>query len=126
MSALEIIERDRAWTGDYDADEMDDTTRVLAVLIWSEDLQRNAGGSSGWTNDSGDGDLGAGDTLDLAALDDAGLLIEIDRGIARPDEDDEKVLPSLDEDNTDVTESANPYLQLIFNESKENTAEPHV
>ena len=120
VSALEIIERDRAWTGDYDAEDLDDTTNVLAVLIWSEDLQRNAGGSSGWQSVSTIGDLGADDTLDLATLDDAGLLIEIDRGIDRPEE---KVLPSLDEDNTDVTESANPYLQLIFNESKENTAD---
>ena len=123
VSALEIIERDRAWTGDYDADSssaFDDGTNVFAVLIWSEDLQRNAGSSAGWTS-TGEiaGDLVAGDTLDLAALDDAGLLIEIDRGIARPEE---KVLPSLDKDNTDVTESANPYLQLKFNESKENTA----
>ena len=120
VSALEIIERDRAWTGDYDADDLDATTRVLAVVIWSEDLEGNAGSSSGWTNASVDGELGTKDTLKLAALDAAGLLIEIDRGIARPEE---KVLPSLDEANPDVTESANPYLQLKFNESKENTAD---
>ena len=128
--ALEVIERDLAWTRDYDADEDaafgSVESNIYAVLVWSEDTAGNAGSSAGWT------DAGAvekftkrgrnfgpheDDTLDLAALNDAGLLIEIDRGIEDPDV---TVLPSAGDN--DVTESSNPYLQLIFNESAENTA----
>ena len=98
------------------------------MLIWSEDTAGNAGSSTGWTDASAEEKFPKrqrnfgpheDDTLDLAKLDAAGLLIEIDRGIAEPDA---KVLPSLDDNNTDVTESANPYLQLKFSESAENTA----
>ena len=131
--ALEVIERDRAWTGDYDADEDtvfdDDKARVYALLVWSEDTAGNAGGSSGWMDNEGGHlfldradkrDVGPrlADTLDLAALDDAGLLIEIDRGLAKPAFE---VLPSAGDDKQ-VTESPNPYLQLKFSETAENTA----
>ena len=130
--ALEVIERNLAWTRDYDADEKaafgSEESNIFAVLIWSEDTAGNAGSSAGWTDASAEEKFPKrqrnfgpheDDTLDLAKLDAAGLLIEIDRGIAEPDA---KVLPSLDDNNTDVTESANPYLQLIFSESAENTA----
>ena len=52
-------------------------------------------------------------------MDDEGLLIEVDRGLAAA-----KViaLPSTDDDEL-VTESSNPYLQLTFSETSENTAE---
>ena len=115
-----MIERGLAWTQDYDADisAFDDTSNVYAVLVWSEDLGGNAGGSSGWTNAAGDGDPVSGDALDLVALDDAGLLIEVDRGLA---EAIPEVLPSTDDDL--VTESANPYMQLKFSETTENTAD---
>ena len=57
---------------------------MYVVLVWSEDLGGNAGSSSGWKDGSADdGTPGSDDTLDLVALDDAGLLIEIDRGLAR-------------------------------------------
>jgi hypothetical protein len=117
-SALDVIERGLAWTQDYDADSspFDGDSSVYVVLIWSEDLGGNAGSSSGWKS-TADGVLNSGDTLDLVKLDDAGLLIEIDRSL---EEADAVVLPSTDDDL--VTESSNPYLQLIFGEAAENTA----
>ena len=117
--ALDVIERGLAWTQDYDADSTSifgADSSVYVVLIWSEDLGGNAGSSSGWKSTAG-GVLSSGDTLDLVALDDAGLLIEIDRSLEPADA---VVLPSTDDDL--VTESSNPYLQLIFGEAAENTA----
>ena len=122
-----MIERGRAWTGDYDADDGDvfddeDEARIYALLIWAEDDADNAGSSVGWT-DGSDGVAtrpDGTDTLDLVALDDAGLLIEIDRGFDDEEDPAVEVLPSAGDDL--VTESANPYLQLTFNEVAENTA----
>ncbi len=117
---LDVVEQGLAWTQDYDAEDLDSTTNILAVLVWSEDTAGNAGSSSGWTNKAGDGVLdSAADTLDLVALDEARLLIEIDRGLeaATPE-----VLPSADGDLL-VTESMNPYMQLTFSESAENSAD---
>ena len=117
--ALDVIERDLAWTQDYDADisAFDDTSNVYAVLVWSEDMGGNAGGSSGWMNAAGGGAPVSDDTLDLVALDDAGLLIEIDRDLVKATPE---VLPSTADKL--VTESPNPYLQLTFSETAENTA----
>ena len=117
--ALDVIERDLAWTQNYDADisAFDDTSNVYAVLVWSEDMGGNAGGSSGWMNAAGGGAPVSDDTLDLVALDDAGLLIEIDRDLVKATPE---VLPSTADKL--VTESPNPYLQLTFSETAENTA----
>ena len=75
-SALDVIERGLAWTQDYDADSsnaFDDEIDVYVVLVWSEDLGGNAGGSSGWKDGSADVSTpSSDDTLDLVALDDAG------------------------------------------------------
>ena len=61
-SALDVIERGLAWTQDYDADSSSAFTSTLGaddaggdvyvVLVWSEDLGGNAGGSSGWKDGS--------------------------------------------------------------------------
>ena len=121
--ALEVVERGRAWMQKFDADsnvftDDDDETddNVYAVLVWSEDTNGNAGGSTGWTDKGTMKMPDPMDALSLAKLVGARLLIEIDRGLAAAAAE---LLPSAGDLET---ESPNPYLQLTFMESKENTA----
>ena len=85
-----MVERGRrAWTADYDADDLDASdfdVHSHGQSVRGAHLVRGSGGQRGQFGRLEEwifrvrAKLGTKDTLDLVALDDAGLLIEIDRG----------------------------------------------
>ena len=91
--------------------------RIVAVVITATDLNRNSGNSAGWTDGDDDGVPDATEKLDFKKLDAGGFLLEIDNNLMKADIE---VLPSTDPGTVkNMTESANPYIQITFSEPNE-------
>ncbi len=106
-----------AWEASFEG--TDDETQVAAIIVQGRDRHQNVSTSKGWSNKGGEAGPDI-ETLNLADLDDAGLLVEFDDDI--PDAD-VTVNPDASENGQLKTESVNPFIQLAFDEGKENTVE---
>ncbi len=102
-----------AWTVEFGSN---DDTKVAAIIVRGQDPDQNVGVSTGWKVA---GAVVEGQTLDLAKLEAAGLLVEFDNNM---DAADVEISPNPNEDGTPLeTESMNPFLEMIFSEDTENT-----
>ncbi len=115
-SSLGSADGENAWEVSFDGPAT--LTRVAAVIVSGEDRRENVTSTDGWTDKNGNGMPDVGEQLDLAELDDEGLLVEFDDSI--PDAD-VTLSPDASSNNQLKTESSNPFIRLSFTEGKENT-----
>ena len=115
-NSLTSQEADNHWNRKYkvnsgDLSVFDDG--IVGVVIFTDDDEDNSGATAGWTPGSHrEADAPSmGNKLNLSKMDDAGLLIEIDREVREAG--DVFVTPRSDTDGK-ATESANPFVKLDF------------
>ncbi len=123
-SPLTQEEDENHWAKKYKRSSIDisvDGGNIIGVIVLGHDGQDNSGATAGWSvGDHRDaGNPAMGNTLNLAKMDAAGLLAEIDEefngGVSDADEIGE-VTPRSDDKET--TESANPFVKLSFDDEK--------
>ena len=112
-----ILDGTRNWEAEFGGPGGE--TLVGAIIVRGEDLNNNFGGGTGWSDKDGDGVPEAGDSLDLAKLEAAGLLVEFDDQFLYDEEMDVALNPSA-VDEPLKTESTHPFIELTFREGKEN------
>ncbi len=96
------------------------TDRIMAIVITATDGNGNSGNSAGWTDgDDANGEPNDGEKLDFKKLDAGGFLVEVDSVLERAKI---SVLPAEDpdEEESDATESSNPYIQIDFEDFEVN------
>ena len=123
-----------SWERKIDADRTDlprianEGNGIMAVIVTATDESGNSGNSAGWKDgqtartESGFGVPGDGEKLDFKKLNAGGFLVEIDNVLDRAKV---SVLPAVDpdEEESNETESSNPYIQITFSE-RMSTASP--
>ena len=97
------------WTRTYTNAEIGNSNNLYAVLVLVEDDDANIGTTTGWTRGKKSVPA-ADDTVDLAKLEAAGLLVEIDTKLAAPT----FTLSPETADGSKKTESGNPFITIDF------------
>ena len=124
-NSLTAQEAENHWSRAYkvnsaDLSGFDDAKgQLVGVIVLAEDDEDNSGATAGWTPSMHrEAPVPtAGNKLNLAKMDGAGLLVEIDRSVL--DASEIFVTPRSDADGEE-TESANPFVKLDFtNEGSE-------
>ena len=106
-----VVESTTSWSVEFSAN---DETKVAAILLRGVDTDENVVTGAGWSGTVPE----EGDSLNLAKLDAAGLLVEFDNSIP---EAGVTLNPSV-EGEPEQTESIHPFIELRFGEGKENPA----
>ncbi len=121
-NSLTAQEDDNHWNRKYKVNAGDLSSfkdGLVGVIVFTDDDADNTGATAGWTPKShreaaqpkaAVGDM-AGDKLNLSKMDDAGLIVEIDRLVT--DAGEVFVTPRSDSDGKE-TESSNPFVKLDF------------
>ncbi len=105
---------ENAWEATFEG--IRDEASVAAIIVRAVDVRQNPTTTTGWRDDpTGPAE---GDSLDLAKLDKAGLIVEFDDAI--PD-GNVTLNPSVGDAEDAETDSFNPFIELTFGEGKENT-----
>ena len=133
-SNLALQEDDNHWARSYKVSSVENHfDGLIGVVVVGYDDEENIGATAGWTDHphrrDSDSDVtpDEGDELDLAKLDKAGLLAEIDKVFNNDNEDADEndieskigtVTPRSNDDGTE-TESANPFVKLDFGYEKD-------
>ena len=117
-NSLTAQEDENHWNRRYrvssgDLSEFDDG--LVGVIVFTDDDEDNSGATAGWTPGSHRNAVAPtpGNKLNLSKMDDASLLVEIDRIVKVTEDDDAFVTPRSDAEGTE-TESANPFVKLDF------------
>ena len=102
---------------------VDDGGEMIGVVVLGHDSEDNSGATAGWGSDADHRDASnpaSGNTLNLARMDAADLLVEIDEEFNNGGKDSNdndlkigEVTPRSDDDGEE-TESANPFVKLTF------------
>ena len=127
-SSLTQQEADDHWQKKYKASGIQGTLGegLIGVIALAEDASDNSGATAGWSPKTHRDALAPAATnkLDLSKMDKAKLLIEIDYFFNRNNRDSDNnpivakigtVTPRSDDDGME-TESANPFVKLVFDE----------
>ncbi len=112
-SALVEQEDPLHWRRAYKASGLSGLGEIIGVIVYAQDEDRNAVSTPGWTpelNQSGPSD---GDALDLAAMDKAGLLLELDTEFNDGAAPELRVTPRRGQQDNE-TESARPIVSIRF------------
>ena len=116
-SLAEQVDDDH-WAGTYTVSGLNAFDELFGLVVYGFDYEDNIGESGGWTlpgtRETPDvGPPTPDDDLDLTEMDEAGVLLEIDRQFNDGAEPEHAVTPSRRLRN-DETESANPFLSINF------------
>ena len=110
-----VAGEDNTWEQTYTYSDINSGEGLYAVIVTAQDVNDNVGGSSGWTaKEFGDNPM-SGDSVKLSALEEAVLVVELDKTIADPKF---TLSPETDTDS-DKTESANPFITIAFDDEKD-------
>ena len=123
-SPLTQQEDENHWARTYKRSSIDidlvsvENGKIIGVVVLGHDDRDNSGATAGWTpGDHQDaGDPARVDSLNLAKMDDADLLVEIDEefnGDVSESAEIGEVTPRSDDDGEE-TESSNPFVKLDF------------
>ena len=107
---------DNSWEQTFSTNDVGSDDGAYAVIVVGEDDNDNVGSTAGWGNDRTDKAPTAGNTAKLKDLIAGNLLVEIDTNEDTADPDFE-LSPEAGED-TDETESRNPYVTIDFGAEK--------
>ncbi len=117
-SALVEQEDPLHWRRAYEASRLTGLGELIGVIVSAEDENRNVFSTPGWKPGSRD-NPSDGDTLDLAAMDKAGLLLELDTDFNDGEPPELRVTPRRGQQDNE-TESARPIVAMLFSaEGKE-------
>ena len=123
-SALVEQEDPLHWRRAYKASGLSGLGDLIGVIVYAQDEDRNAVSTPGWTPDSGQSGPSDDDVLDLAAMDKAGLLLELDTEFNDGVAPELRVTPRRGLQD-DETESARPIVAMLFSaEANEYAACP--
>ena len=103
---------ENSWSRTYSNNEVGNADGVYAVIVVVEDDSSNIGTTTGWTRDGSQPE--ADDKADLAKLEAAGLLVEIDTDLSDPKFE---LAPETGVE-TKKTESGNPFITIDFGVEK--------
>ena len=107
---------DNSWEQTFSTNDVGSDDGAYAVIVVGEDDNDNVGSTAGWGNNRTDKAPQAGNTAKLKDLMAGNLLVEIDTNEDTADPDFE-LSPEAGED-TDETESRNPYITIDFGAEK--------
>ena len=100
---------ENTWMRTYTNNDIGNADNVYAVIVVVEDDDANIGMTTGWTRGN-KSQPAVGDKADLAKLEAAGLIVEVDKNLPAPEF---SLAPETDTD-TKKTESANPFITIDF------------
>ena len=113
-SALVEQEDPLHWRRTYEASGLSGLGELLGVIVYAHDEERNAVSTPGWTADTQqNGPPKVDDMLDLEAMDEAGLLLELDREFNDGATPQLRVTPRRGQQDNE-TESARPIVSMLF------------
>ena len=109
---------DDHWAKTYAASGLNGFDGLFGLVVYGFDHEDNIGESGGWTPDRHQrtpdiGPPGTTDELDLTEMDEAGVLLEIDREFNGGEAPEFAVTPSRRQ-RDDETESSNPFVSIRF------------
>lgn len=108
------------WRRAYEASRLTGLGKLIGVIVSAEDENRNVFSTPGWKPGSSDKPAD-GDTLDVEAMDEAGLLLELDTDFNDDATPELRVTPRRGQEN-DETESARPIVAMLFSAEGEEYA----
>ncbi len=107
-----------SWSRTYDDSDIGSSNGLYALVVVGEDDNNNVGSTVGWDRARTDKVPTDGDGADLDDLADAGLLVEVDK-VANADQDPVFSLSPERDENTDESESSNPFITIDFAREKD-------
>lgn len=119
-SALVEQEDPLHWRRAYEASRLTSLGELIGVIVSAEDENRNVFSTPGWRPGSS-GKPADGDTLDVEAMDEAGLLLELDTDFNDDATPELRVTPRRGQED-DETESARPIVAMLFSAEGEEYA----
>jgi len=109
------------WRRAYDASGLTGLGGLIGVIVSAEDENRNVFSTPGWKPDSRQAKPADGNTLDVEAMDEAGLLLELDTDFNDDATPELRVTPRRGEQDNE-TESARPIVAMLFSAEGEEYA----
>ncbi len=119
-SALVEQEDPLHWRRAYEASRLTGLGELIGVIVSAEDENRNVFSTPGW-KPGASGKPADGDTLDVEAMDEAGLLLELDTDFNDDATPELRVTPRRGQED-DETESARPIVAMLFSAEGEEYA----
>ena len=109
------------WRRAYDASGLTGLGGLIGVIVSAEDENRNVFSTPGWKPDPRQAKPADGHKLDVEALDEAGLLLELDTDFNDDATPELRVTPRRGEQDNE-TESARPIVAMLFSAEGEEYA----
>ncbi len=109
------------WRRAYEASRLTGLGELIGVIVSAEDENRNVFSTPGWKPVSRQDNPSDGDTLDVEAMDEAGLLLELDSDFNDDATPELRVTPRRGQED-DETESARPIVAMLFSTEGEEYA----
>ncbi len=119
-SALVEQEDPLHWRRAYEASRLTSLGGLIGVIVSAEDENRNVFSTPGWKPGSS-GKPADGDVLDVEAMDEAGLLLELDTDFNDDATPELRVTPRRGQEDNE-TESARPIVAMLFSAEGEEYA----
>ncbi len=119
-SALVEQEDPLHWRRAYEASRLTGLGELIGVIVSAEDENRNVFSTPGWKPGSS-GKPADGNTLDVEAMDEAGLLLELDTDFNDDATPELRVTPRRGQEDNE-TESARPIVAMLFSAEGEEYA----
>ena len=109
------------WRRAYEASRLTGLGELIGVIVSAEDENRNVFSTPGWKPESRQDNPSDGDVLDVEAMDEAGLLLELDSDFNDDATPELRVTPRRGQED-DETESARPIVAMLFSAEGEEYA----
>ena len=101
------------WRRAYEASGLSGLGKLIGVIVYAQDEDRNVVSTPGWKPETQQATPKDGDTLDVEAMDEAGLLLELDSEFNDDEAPELRVTPRRGQED-DETESARPIVSMLF------------
>lgn len=109
------------WRRAYEASRLTGLGELIGVIVSAEDENRNVFSTPGWKPASRQDNPSDDDVLDVEAMDEAGLLLELDTDFNDDATPELRVTPRRGQED-DETESARPIVAMLFSAEGEEYA----
>ncbi len=109
------------WRRAYEASRLTGLGELIGVIVSAEDENRNVFSTPGWKPESRQDNPSDDDVLDVEAMDEAGLLLELDSDFNDDATPELRVTPRRGQED-DETESARPIVAMLFSAEGEEYA----
>ena len=101
------------WRRAYEASGLSGLGKLIGVIVYAQDEDRNVVSTPGWKPETQQATPKDGDSLDVEAMDEAGLLLELDSEFNDDEAPELRVTPRRGQED-DETESARPIVSMLF------------